>query len=142
QLTSPATDPVYVHVKVWLAPPARSNGSTGFGPSLYVTIPAPARMNCGTGTLTAFAAAPPVFVTVTITRMLWPIDAYRGSATARATSAAFVCTVTPTASHAFTAVPAHVTPDAVALNTTAPAPDAEYVHTNVWLAPPAIVSGP
>src|SRR6185503_17585514 len=55
QLTSPGTVPVYVHVKVCDAPPARSNGSAGVGPNVYVTPPAPVNRKAEASTPTAVA---------------------------------------------------------------------------------------
>src|SRR6185503_6438178 len=69
-------------------------------------------------------------------------DAYRGSATARATSAARVSMSTAALSAAFTFADTQVIPAAVAVKVTAPAPDADQVQRKVSEDPPVIFCGP
>ena len=76
KVRGPAEEAVIVKVNTTQLPPVMVSGPTGKGPASTVAAPPPEIR--GTGTVTPVALAPPVFVTVTVTRKVWPFETVPG----------------------------------------------------------------
>ncbi len=124
QVTIPGMFAVKVQVNVSAAPPARSTGTAGNGPSAQVAVPPVPPKTNGRNPSPA-AVASPLFVTVSVSTTGPPDDTDHGAARSRAESSGGVCTVVAAPPDALTTVAPHVVPAAVAVKVTAPVAVAE-----------------
>ena len=137
-LSVPGAAGWYTQERLTDAPPARTG--TGIGDVTRVATPSTASAGLP---VTPMTAACPVLVTVRVTVTSPPWQAGDGDAVAALeASEAGHWEATGAVAAARIAVPAHVSPAAVTVKATGPAPVAEYVQTKVWAAPPASTTGP